>query len=148
MPLPGGPAGGVVVAVTLAKTTVLLASAGKATGLAVLVHGLGDPVDAGVAADRLVLGVDEDDLVVLVDTVLVNPVRVQDAEVAAAAANTLLSGSLQTTLGLELVDTLADGLAVGGTWESLQYRRRGMLQQFCAPLGTCFLRLPRRTRIR
>ena len=51
MPLPGGPAGGVVVAVTLAKTTVLLAGAGEATGLAVLVHGLGDPVDAGVAAD-------------------------------------------------------------------------------------------------
>ena len=36
-------------------------------------------------------------------------------EVAAAAANTLLSGGLETTLELEVVDTLADGLTVGGT---------------------------------
>ncbi len=51
----------------------------------------------------------------LVDTVGSDLVRVEDAEVAAAAANTLLSGGLETTLVLEVVDTLADGLAVGGT---------------------------------
>ena len=33
--------------------THLLANAGKATGLAVLVDGLGDPVDSGVTADLL-----------------------------------------------------------------------------------------------
>lgn len=33
-----------------------------------------DPVDAGITSDGLVLRVDEDDLVVLVDTVLVDPV--------------------------------------------------------------------------
>ena len=59
--------------------------------------------------------VDEDDLVVLVHTVLVDPVRVEDTEVAAATANTLLSNATKTALGLEVVDTLADGLAVGGT---------------------------------
>ena len=59
--------------------------------------------------------VDEDDLVVLVHTVLVDPVRVEDTEVAAATANTLLSNATETALGLEVVDTLADGLAVGGT---------------------------------
>ena len=59
--------------------------------------------------------VDEDDLVVLVDTILVHPVGVKNPEVAAAPANTLLRNALQTALGLELVDTLADGLAVGGT---------------------------------
>ena len=31
--------------------THLLANAGKATGLAVLVHWLGDPVDPGIPAD-------------------------------------------------------------------------------------------------
>ena len=40
----------------LAQATVLLALGGEATGLAVLVHGVGDPVDAGIAADGLVLG--------------------------------------------------------------------------------------------
>ena len=62
--------------------------------------------------------VDEDDLVVLVHTVLVDPVRVEDTEVAAATANTLLSNATETALGLEVVDTLADGLAVGGTWNN------------------------------
>ena len=64
---------------------------------------------------RLVVGVNENDLVVLVDTVLVDPVRVQDAEVTTPPANTLLGDTPQTTLGLELGDTLTNGLAVGGT---------------------------------
>ena len=76
-----------------------------------LVDGVCDPVDAGVTADGLVLGVDEDDLVVLVGAVLVDPVGVKDAEVGAAAADTLLSGGLEGTLVLELVDTLVGGLA-------------------------------------
>jgi hypothetical protein len=70
-----------------------------------------DPVDAGVAADGLVLGVDEDDLVVLVGRVLVDPVRVQDAQVGAAAADALLGGGLEGALVLQLVDTLVGGLA-------------------------------------
>ena len=37
-------------------------------------NGLCDPVDARVTADGLVLGVDEDDLEVLVGRVLVDPV--------------------------------------------------------------------------
>lgn len=36
-------------------------------------------------------------------------------EVGATATNTLLGGALETTLELELGNTLADGLAVGGT---------------------------------
>ena len=95
----------------LVETTALLAGGGKATGLAVLVDGVDDPVDAGVDADGLVLGVDEDDLVVLVGAVLVDPVGVEDAEVGAAATDTLLGGSLEGALVLELVDTLVGGLA-------------------------------------
>ena len=113
MPLPGLPAtsGGVVVLVTTAETTALLAGGGKTTGLAVLVDGGDDPVDAGIAADGLVLGVDKDDLVVLVGRVLVDPVRVENAQVGAAATDTLLSGALEGALVLELVDTLVGGLA-------------------------------------
>lgn len=70
-----------------------------------------DPVDAGVTADGLVLGVDKDNLEVLVGRVLVDPVGVQDTQVGATAANTLLSGGTERTLVLELVDTLVGGLA-------------------------------------
>ncbi|KAH8636088.1 60S ribosomal protein L15 [Alternaria alternata] len=108
VPLPGLPSAsaGVVELVSTAETTALLAGGGETTSLAVLVDGLDDPVDARVAADGLVLGVDADDLVVLVGGVLVDPVGVEDAEVGAAAADTLLSGGLEGALVLELVDTL------------------------------------------
>ena len=111
--LPGLPAagGGVVVLVATVDTTRLLAGGGKTASLTVLVHRVDDPVDAGITADGLVLGVDKDDLVVLVGGVLVDPVGVEDAEVGAAAADTLLSGGLEGTLVLELVDTLVGGLA-------------------------------------
>jgi len=109
---------GLVVAVTLVETTGLLAGGGEAARLAVLVHGVDDPVDAGVDTDGLVLGVDEDDLVVLVGRVLVDPVGVEDSEVSAAAADTLLGGGLEGSLVLQLVDTLVGGLAVSGTLRS------------------------------
>lgn len=76
-----------------------------------LVDRVDDPVDAGIATDSLVLGVDQDDFKVLVGRVLVNPVRVQDAQVGAAATNTLLGGGAERALVLELVDTLVGGLA-------------------------------------
>jgi hypothetical protein len=75
------------------------------------VDGVTDPVDAGITADGLVLGVDEDNLEVLVGGVLVDPVGVQDAQVSGAAADTLLSSRLESTLVLELVDTVVGGLA-------------------------------------
>jgi hypothetical protein len=75
------------------------------------VNGGADPVDAGITADGLVLGVDTDNLEVLVGGVLVDPVGVQDTQVSSAAANTLLSGGLESTLVLELVDSVVGGLA-------------------------------------
>jgi hypothetical protein len=76
-----------------------------------LVNGVADPVDAGITADGLVLGVNEDDLEVLVGGVLVDPVGVQDTQVGATAADTLLSGGTESTLVLELVDSHVGGLA-------------------------------------
>lgn len=68
-----------------------------------------------MGTNSLVLRVDEDNLVVLVDTVLVNPVRVEDTKVTASATNTLFSYGTKTTLELEVVNTLADGFTVGST---------------------------------
>jgi hypothetical protein len=58
---------------------------------------------------------EETHLVVLVDTVLVDPVRVKDTETTAATSATLLSGRAEGTLELELVDTLVGGLTERGT---------------------------------
>ena len=100
-----------VVSMTLAQTTRLLASCSETTGFTVLVNWVDDPVDTSIAADGLVLRVDEDDLKILVSGVLVDPVRVENTQVGAATADTLLGGRLQGSLVLELVNTLVGGLA-------------------------------------
>jgi hypothetical protein len=101
--------------VTLSVTAVLLANGGKTTSFTVLVNGVDDPVDASITTDGLVVGINKDNLEVLVGSILVNPVGVQDTQVSALAANTLLSGSLKRALVLEVVDTLVDGLTEGST---------------------------------
>lgn len=100
-----------VVAVALVEATGLLAGSGKTTSLAVLVYGVDDPVDARILADGLVLGIDEDDLVVLVGGVLVDPVRVQDSQVGTTTSDTLLGSGCEGSLVLQLVDTLVGRLA-------------------------------------
>ena len=100
-----------VVAMTLSETTGLLASGSETTRFAMLVDWVDDPVDARITTDGLVLRVDEDDLVVLIGRVLVDPVGVEDAEIGAATADTLFSGGTEGALVLELVDTLVGGLA-------------------------------------
>jgi hypothetical protein len=95
----------------------------------------------------LVVGINEDNLIVFVDAILVDPVGVKNPQVTAAPANTLLSGAPQTTLVFELVDTLANGLAVCSTWYKMKiYKNPCFVRNI--PLGTGFLRLPRRTRMR
>jgi hypothetical protein len=102
---------GVVVSVTLVEPSALLARSSKTTHFAVLVHGVDDPVDAGVETNGLVLGVDKDDFVVLVGRVLIDPVGVEDAEIGAAATDTLFGDGAEGALELELVDTLVGRLA-------------------------------------
>jgi len=105
----------VVVTVTFAQATILFADAGKTTRLAVLVNRLGDPVDPGIATNSLVVRIDQDDFIVLVDTILVDPVRVEDTQVATSPSNTLLRNTPQATLRLDMLDTLTNRLAVGST---------------------------------
>ncbi|KAJ8579100.1 hypothetical protein ON010_g97 [Phytophthora cinnamomi] len=87
----------------------------EATLLAALVHGVGDPVDARVATDDLVRVVHHDDLEVLVRGVLVDPVRVEHAQVRELVAGALLGHRAQVALELELVDTVVLGLTVHDT---------------------------------
>ena len=70
-----------------------------------------NPVDAGISADSLVLRVNEDDFVVLVGRVLVDPVGVENPKVGATTTDTLFSGGLEGSLVLELVHTLVGGFA-------------------------------------
>jgi len=123
VPLPCLPAAssGVVEFVSAANTSVLLASSGQTTQLTVLVNGVADPVNAGIAADGLVLGVDENDLEVFVCGVLVDPVRIEDSQVGAAATDTLLGDGAERALELELVHTLVGGLAYRDWVSTLQF---------------------------
>jgi hypothetical protein len=82
---------GLVVQVTLANTAIGATGCGQTAQLAVLVDGLADPVDAGIASHGLVRGVDQNDLVELVGRVLAHPVRVEHTESTALPANTLLT---------------------------------------------------------
>jgi hypothetical protein len=75
------------------------------------VNRVDDPADSGVTADSLVAGVHEDDFEVLVRGILVDPVRVEDAEVGAATADSLFSGGAEGALVLELVHTLVGRFA-------------------------------------
>jgi len=64
------------------------------------------------------VGIHQNDLVVFVNTILVDPVRVQYPQVSASFAHTLLSSTPETPLELEVIHTLADGLAIGSTYTS------------------------------
>ena len=116
--LPGGADGttdALVGAVSLAlETTVLAASGGEATELAVLVDGVADPVDAGVVADLGVGRVNHDDFEVLVGGVLVDPVGVQHTEVGGVATGAALGVRAEVAGGLD-DDTLVLGLTVNDT---------------------------------
>lgn len=76
-----------------------------------LVNWFDNPVDPRVTAYDCVLWVDKDDFEVFVGRILVDPVRVEDSEICAAAANTLFSCGFERSLVLELVDTLVGGFA-------------------------------------
>ena len=101
--------------------------------------------------NRFVIGVNEDDFVVFVYTILIHPVRVQNSQVTTSLSYTLLGCAPQSTLELEVVYTLADRLSESCTCNSNPPHQ--ILHPFeivCqdTPLATGFLRLPRRTRMR
>jgi hypothetical protein len=62
-----------------------------------------------------VVGVYKDDFVELVCSVLSNPVRVEDSKISASLSDSVLSDGSVRSPGLELVDTLVNGLSVNNT---------------------------------
>ena len=58
-------------------------------------HRLDDPVDAGIAANGLVLRVDKDDLEIFVGRVLVDPVGIQHPQIGASAPHAFFGGGLE-----------------------------------------------------
>lgn len=103
---------GLVVTVTLANSSVFDTGSSETTHFSVLVHSLADPVDAGITANGIVEGIHEDNLVKLEGGILIDPVRVEDTQVATLLSNTLLGNAAVGALELELVDTLGSRLAV------------------------------------
>lgn len=101
--------------VSLVDTSGLLSGSGKTSGLSVLVHRVDDPVVSWVSSDGIVRWVHQDNLVVLVGGVLVNPVRVQNSQVTSSSTNSLLSSDSQRLLVLQLLDTLVGWLTVSST---------------------------------
>ena len=94
------------------EATSLAAGRSQATSLTVLVDGVADPVDSRVVTDADVVGVNQDNLEILVGGIGVHPVRVEDSHVAAHTANSLLSNAAEVSGELKLVDTLVLGLTV------------------------------------
>jgi len=97
------------------ETTTVATGTGDTAEFTMLHRRTGNPVDARVTADGLVHRVDEDDLEELVDSILVNPVRVKDAEGTALAADTLLSDGAEVASLLDATDTHALRLTVSDT---------------------------------
>jgi hypothetical protein len=79
----------------------------------------------------------KDNLEILVNTILIHPVRVQDSQVSATPSDTLLSGTPETALKLH-VDTLTDRLAVGCTWRINWMDIEVMYGSEAHPLGLVF----------
>ena len=136
---------------TLVQSSALLACGSQSTHLTMFVNWVDDPIDTWVAADGLVLWVDEDDFEVLVSAVLVDPVAVEDAEIGAAAADTLFGGGFEGALVFELVHTLVRWLACGSLCQQLSVPHEGLLQLSryipnVAPFGTGLFLPPRLTR--
>lgn len=111
---------GLVLRVALADTTRLLADRGESSLGSTLVHGVTDPVDSWVSTDGLVGWVNHDDFEELVGCVLVDPVRVENSQVAASSRNSLLGGGSEGSLVLQVVDTHVGGFTEGSTlWRRL-----------------------------
>jgi len=77
----------------------------------VLVNGVANPLNLGVAADSGVAGIDQDDLEPLVGGVLANPVGVEHAKAAKSASSTRLGDRTKVHSVLELGHTLVLGLS-------------------------------------
>lgn len=97
------------------ETATGFTSGGDSSQLSVFLVGLGDPADVGVVSDGVVGGINTDDFVVFVGSVLGDPVAVEHSESSQSSADPLLSLGSEVAGGLELVDTDWGGLSSDDT---------------------------------
>jgi len=110
-----------IVAVAFAQAAVLFANTRKSTGFPAFVYRLRNPIDAGIAANSFVVGIDQDNFVILVNTVLVHPIRVQDSQITTTFSHPLLCSTPKTSLELQVIDTLTNRFTVGSTFGNLLF---------------------------
>jgi hypothetical protein len=65
-----------------------------------------NPIDPGITTNGFMLGIDQNDLEVLVRRILIDPVGVEDAEIGAATTDSFFGRRAEGALVLELVDSL------------------------------------------
>ena len=100
-------------ALTLAhKCAVLAASGCETASLTAGVDSVADPVDLRVVLDGDVVRVDENALVVLEGTILIDPVGVEEPERWKSLTSLVLSEGLEVELWSELVDVVSAVLTV------------------------------------
>ena len=98
-----------VVKMTLTDTARLATSRGETTAFTMFHGGSTDPVVTGITTDGLVRRIDKDDFKVFEGGVLVDPVRIEDAQVGTLTTDTLFSNATEGTSGFELVNTVSGG---------------------------------------
>ena len=76
-----------------------------------LVNWVDNPIDSGISANGLVAWVYENNLKVLIRRVLIDPVRVENAEIGTPTADSFFGGGFERSLVLELIYTLVGGFA-------------------------------------
>jgi len=101
---------------TMSQTPRFLTSRSKTPKFTVFMLVGAHPVHVSITSDSLVLRIDHDAFKVFVGGILAYPVRVEDSETAQSFAGSFFSDGLNSTLEFELVDTLVDWFAVGGTF--------------------------------
>merc|ERR1712078_711719 len=98
-----------------AEPTTLASGTGKSTHFSVFVNGVDDPVDAWIVSDFRVVGIDQNHFVVFHGGVLVDPVRVQHAQIRVFPSHLFLRRTLQVAFELQVIDTLVLGFTVDHT---------------------------------
>ena len=97
---------GVVGSVTLnSQTSVFAAGRSQTTSLSVLVDRVADPVNTSIVSDIDVVRINNDNLVVFVGGILVDPIRVQHSHVTVNTSDSFLSNTSQVSCEFKLVDT-------------------------------------------
>ena len=108
----------VVGLVALAQAAALSACRCQPPHFPVLVDWFADPLGVRVSSDSFMEWINEDNLKKFLRRIFTHPVGIQDPHGPTVVASMLLRNRLQASSKLELVDTVVDRLAVGGTFRN------------------------------